>query len=233
MDFVKILLWVACAVQAYLLGSVSFAYVIGKIVMRRDIRKYGSGNAGASNMTRNFGWKLGLLTFVCDIAKGAIAVLIGGLIGGTQGAYSANLGAYIAAVFAVAGHNWPVFFGFRGGKGAATTLGVLFTLMPLQGLGILILSGILIAITMRVSVGSLSGAVLMVVSSFVFFPNDLAFQICSIFLCALVIFSHRENIKRILNGTESKMTFGKGKPERIKKDKSKKVKHAVGMQRQE
>lgn len=233
MDIIKIFLWVACAVQAYLLGSISFAYVIGKIVMRRDIRKYGSGNAGASNMTRNFGWKLGLLTFVCDIAKGVIAVLIGGLIGGTQGAYSANLGAYIAAVFAVAGHNWPIFFSFRGGKGAATTLGVLLTLIPLQGLGILAIAGILIAITRHVSVGSLFGAALMVVSAFIFFPNDLPFQVCSIILCALAVFSHRENIKRIINGTESKMTFGKGKPERIKKSKEKKVKTAVGIQRQE
>jgi glycerol-3-phosphate acyltransferase PlsY len=215
MDFIKILLWLACAVQAYLLGSISFAYVIGKLVVRRDIRKYGSGNAGASNMTRNFGWKLGLVTFIGDIAKGSGAALIGFAIAG-------NTGMAIGAVFAVVGHNWPVFFDFRGGKGISTTLGALFVLMPWQALICLGVAGILIITLRYVSVASLIGALLMVVAGFIF-TVDLSIHIALAILFALAVFSHRENIVRLAKGTENKMTFGKGRPRKRRKEKSEDV----------
>lgn len=212
MDFITILLWLACAVGAYLLGSISFAYVVGKVVVRRDIRKYGSGNAGASNMTRNFGWKLGLVTFLGDILKGSAAVLLGGLIAG-------NLGMCIAAVCAVVGHNWPVFFEFRGGKGIATTLGVACVLMPWQALGVLVAAGILIIATKRVSIGSLAGALLLAIGAFVFFPNSLPLHISILILFALAVFSHRENIGRLIKGTEPKMSLKRARPRRRRKEK--------------
>lgn len=221
MDWMKVLLWIACAVQAYLLGSVSFAYIVGKLVIRRDIRKYGSGNAGATNMTRNFGWKLGLVTFIGDIFKGSIAVWIGSLIDPVYG-------AYIGAVFAVAGHNWPVFFEFRGGKGAATTLGVMLMLFPLQALGIFALSAIFIILTKFVSVGSLAGAVFMLAVGFIFYPGNLPMLICLLILFVFVVFSHRENIKRLANGTESKMILSKARPKKVRKDKEAKGQPAVG-----
>jgi glycerol-3-phosphate acyltransferase PlsY len=214
LDWIKVLLWIACAVQAYLLGSVSFAYILGKLFIRRDIRKYGSGNAGATNMTRNFGWKLGLLTFICDILKGSAGAWIGSLIDPVYG-------AYIGAVFAVAGHNWPVFFEFRGGKGAATTLGVALVLMPLEALCVIALVGLIILLTRTVSIGSIAGSALLIVVGFVFYPGNLPLQICAILLCGLVVFSHRENIKRLANGTESKMSFkGKAKPKKLKTNSS-------------
>ena len=222
MDVIQILLWIACAAEAYLLGSISFAYVVGKLVVRRDIRKYGSGNAGASNMTRNFGWKLGLLTFLGDIGKGILATLIGFWIAG-------SLGMSIAAVAVVAGHNWPVFFEFRGGKGVSTTLGAAFVLMPWPALGLMVVAGIVIITCRFVSVGSLVGALLLLISGIVF-PLPLAERIAVIILCALVVISHRENIGRLLAGTETKMTFGKGHP---KKRKEKSAKQPSAVQRQE
>ena len=218
MDVIQILLWIACAAEAYLLGSISFAYVVGKLVVRRDIRKYGSGNAGATNMTRNFGWKLGLVTFIGDIGKGVLAVLIGFWIAG-------SLGMSIAAVAVVAGHNWPVFFEFRGGKGVATTLGAAFVLMPWPAVGLLVVAGVVIVLCKFVSVGSLVGALMLLIFGIVL-PLSLAERIAVIILCALVVISHRENIGRLIAGTETKMTLGKGRPKR-RREKSAKPAPAV------
>ncbi len=213
MDWIKLLLWIACAVQAYILGSISFAYILGKLFIRRDIRKYGSGNAGATNMTRSFGWKLGLPTFIMDILKGSLGVWIGSLIDPVYG-------PYIGAVFAVAGHNWPVFFEFRGGKGAATTLGVVLVLVPLESLGMIVLIIAIIILSRMVSVGSLSGAVFIMADGFIFHLGNPPMLICMIMLSALLVFSHRENIKRLLSGTESKMSFGKARPKKARGEKA-------------
>ncbi|HSH36477.1 glycerol-3-phosphate acyltransferase, partial [Schnuerera sp.] len=106
---------------AYLLGSFSSAYVLGKILMKTDIRAHGSGNAGTTNALRVFGKKVGALTFILDILKGVLAVYIGSMIMNYNG-------KLIAGIFVVIGHNWPIFFKFKGGRGIATSFGVLLSL---------------------------------------------------------------------------------------------------------
>lgn len=218
----EILLLIAIAIIGYLLGSISFAYLLSKLALNRDIRKYGSGNAGTANMLRNFGWKLGIPTFLGDTLKGVLACYLGQLIAGTFG--YALLGACIGAVFAVVGHTYPVFLKFKGGKGIATTLGIILFLYFDVNIWVVVIALIFIAIFARVSVGSVVGIILAVIAAFVFIPYDNYFyQIALSIMAFLCLYSHRENIKRIFNGTEPKMDFSKAHPKRIRKKNREKV----------
>jgi glycerol-3-phosphate acyltransferase PlsY len=154
----EILLLIAIAMSGYLLGSVSFAYILSTVALKRDIRKYGSGNAGTANMLRNFGWKLGIPTFLGDTLKGVLACYIGQVIGATF--EHALLGACVGAVFAVIGHTYPVFLKFKGGKGIATTLGIILFLYPGVNIWVLVISLVIIAVFARVSAGSVVGIIL-------------------------------------------------------------------------
>ena len=133
---------------AYFIGNFSSAYIIGKVFKKIDIRKSGSGNAGATNAVRVMGKKLGVLTFLLDFIKGIIAVLLGNFIMG----YSGSL---VAAVFVVIGHDWPAFFGFKGGKGISTTIGCYAVLNFPIGLISVILGIAASLITKFVSLGSI------------------------------------------------------------------------------
>lgn len=197
--------YVASGVVGYLLGCFSTAYIVGMVIKKRDIRKFGSGNAGTTNVLRTFGKKMGALTFLGDVAKGALAVFLGGLIAG-------EIGSYVAAVFAVAGHNWPATLGFRGGKGIATIIGILVSIYPLEGLLLFVFCMVIVVITKYFSVASMIGCLLFPVMSLLIAPDNTPRLIMFILLAILGIFSHRENIKRILNGTENKIDFTKLKP---------------------
>ena len=198
----KTWLLILCALQAYLLGCLVFSYIIGQVILKRDIRKYGSGNAGTANMMRNFGKKLGILTFVGDCLKGVAAVLLGRLIGG-------ELGMYISAIFVVVGHNWPVFLRFKGGKGIAATLGVFLVLTPIPAAVIFVVVMIVILLTKIVAIGSLTGIVMIIPVAFVFYPNNVYLHITTIILAAFAIFLHRENIKRLFTKKENKLDLTK------------------------
>ena len=204
---------VAAVVVGYLIGCISFGYISGKIFRGKDIREEGSGNAGTANVIRNYGWGVGLVTFVGDVAKGAAAALIGGLIvpelvvGATPlvsfGMTNVHIGACIGGVAAVVGHIWPVFLNFRGGKGVASSLGVFLVIMPIQAGIVFALCAVIIALTRFVSLGSLVGTALMVVCSVLFFTGNWWHHATSIILLILVWYSHRANIKRLAEGREN------------------------------
>jgi len=185
-----------CAVIAYLLGSISTGVLFSKH-LGRDIRTAGSKNAGATNMTRVHGLRNGAITFGGDCLKGILAALIGRALFG-------QTGAMVAAVFAVIGHNWPVFFGFRGGKGVATCIGIgLVTYPPFGALAAVV--GVIVMLLSRfVSLGSLIGVSFFAVAVTIrygFWPVGA----WAILLDLMVIWRHWENIQRLLSHTERKI----------------------------
>ena len=201
----QILIYVAIALGAYLIGSISPALMISRYVEKTDVRKYGSGNAGATNMVRNFGWLPGLATFALDMIKGAVAVLLGRWIGG-------ELGEAIAAVMAVLGHSFPIYYGFRGGKGVSTSMGAMLAIAPLPSLVVYALAILVVVLTGIVSIGSLLGFTIELLMVLFLFPNmvGLPIKIALAILTILTFVGHRGNIKRLLNGTENKI-IGKKK----------------------
>lgn len=188
---------VLTAIIAYLIGRINNAYILTKYTRKIDIRNYGSGNAGATNVLRVLGCKAAAPVFALDVLKGVIAVLIGKYLMG-------NTGAMIAGIAVVCGHNWPVFLKFRGGKGIATSIGVIMTVSPLLGLIALAIGVTVIVLTKYVSLGSITGTVTFVLLNAIFWNSTQIF-VFSLILASLAIFQHRSNIKRLLAGTESKL----------------------------
>ena len=207
--------YIIVAILAYAIGSVNFSVLISKKMAGFDVREKGSGNAGTTNVLRAVGLKAAIITLICDILKGIIAVLIAFWIGNISQTADKALLIQIAGILVVVGHTFPVFFEFRGGKGIATALGVLLITNWKIGLICLVFAVILIAITRMVSVGSMSAAVLFPVltlfigDNFIVTQAGIKYFIYSLILAAFVIFNHRENIKRIMNGTENKISFKK------------------------
>ena len=196
------LVYLIIIITAYLLGNISTSYIVAKRLAGVDIRTQGSGNAGSTNVLRILGKKAGALTFIGDVLKGLIAVLIARLI-----AYGVNLDdttcAYIAVVAVVLGHNYPVFLGFKGGKGVATSLGSMLGMNPLVALLCLGFFIIIVAITKYVSLGSMLGIGLSPVIMMI--NHNTKGVLVTLFLTISVVITHKENIKRLLNGTERKL----------------------------
>lgn len=202
-----VLATILAAAAAYLLGSVSFAVVVSKGLYHQDVRRFGSGNAGMTNILRTYGKKAAALTLAGDFLKGIAAVVIGRLIFAAMGVTLFD-GAYVGGLFAILGHLYPVYFGFRGGKGILTSIGIIAVINPLVFVGLLIIGLPLIFLTKIVSVGSLAGAVCypiltLLVDSFQGGIRWLDFSF-SVVIALLVIWMHRANIKRLLNGTENR-----------------------------
>ena len=202
-----VLATILAAAAAYLLGSVSFAVVVSKGLYHQDVRQFGSGNAGMTNILRTYGKKAAALTLAGDFLKGIAAVVIGRLIFAAIGVTLFD-GAYVGGLFAILGHLYPVYFGFRGGKGILTSIGIIAVINPLVFVGLLIIGLPLIFLTKIVSVGSLAGAVCypiltLLVDSFQGGISWLDFSF-SVVIALLVIWMHRANIKRLLNGTENR-----------------------------
>lgn len=199
---------VIIAIVAYLLGSVNTSIILSKLKSGKDIRSEGSGNAGATNMLRTHGKLMGAMTLVCDILKGILAVALAGLLSRAAGDHAYIL-RYIAAVFVVLGHDFPVFFGFRGGKGVATSLGVALVLDWRVGLIVLAGALLIMVLTRYVSLGSVAAALLYVVATIIKMVLMHSFNlfelICAVVLSGLLIFRHKENIKRLIAGTENKL----------------------------
>lgn len=202
-----VLATILAAAAAYLLGSVSFAVVVSKGLYHQDVRQFGSGNAGMTNILRTYGKKAAALTLAGDFLKGIAAVVIGRLIFAAMGVTLFD-GAYVGGLFAILGHLYPVYFGFRGGKGILTSIGIIAVINPLVFVGLLIIGLPLIFLTKIVSVGSLAGAICypiltLLVDSFQGGISWLDFSF-SVVIALLVIWMHRANIKRLLNGTENR-----------------------------
>ena len=205
--------YIIVAVLAYAIGSINFSVLISRKMAGFDVREKGSGNAGTTNVLRAVGLKAAIITLICDVLKGVIAVLIAFWIGNMSQTADKALLIQIAGILVVVGHTFPIFFEFRGGKGIATALGVLLITNWKIGLICLVFAVVLIAITRMVSVGSMSAAVLFPVltlfigDNFIVTQVGIKYFIYSLILAAFVIFNHRENIKRIMNGTENKISF--------------------------
>ena len=202
-----VLATVLAAAAPYLLGSVSFAVIVSRCLYHQDVRQFGSGNAGMTNILRTYGKKAAALTLAGDFLKGVVAVLAGRLI---FAAFGVDLfdGAYVAGLFALLGHLYPVYFGFRGGKGILTSIGIIAVINPIVFAGLLIIGLPLIFITRMVSVGSLAGAVSFPILTLLvdYFTGGISWLdfFFSVVIALLVIWMHRANIRRLLNGTENR-----------------------------
>lgn len=194
-------------IAGYLLGSISTGVVLSKLFANTDIRSQGSGNAGTTNMLRVLGRKLALFTFLGDMLKGIIAVFIGKwLVGG-------SLGGLLGVVGAVLGHYYPLYFGFKGGKGIATSFGSLLFVFPVQALLAFAVFLILVGVTHYVSVGSIAAAITLPLLVVITHWQKPTLWILTVCIGASVVWRHRANIKRLMSHTESKLDFGtlKGK----------------------
>lgn len=194
--------YIIIIIIAYLLGNISTSYIVAKRLSGVDIRTQGSGNAGSTNVLRNYGKKAGALTFIGDLFKGLASVFIAQFIAKIMGLDIVTAG-YLAVVGVVCGHNWPAFLGFRGGKGVATSLGAMIAINPVIALSCFGLFLIIVAVTKYVSLGSIlsiaASPVIMAVLG-----NKEGFLV-TLFLALSVTYTHRANIKRLLNKTESKI----------------------------
>lgn len=194
--------YIILIIIAYLLGNISTSTIVAKRMYNVDIRTQGSGNPGSTNVLRTLGKKAGAITFAGDLLKGLVAVLIARMISRFT-SVDETTAAYLAVVAVVAGHNWPVFLGFKGGKGVATSLGAMIGMNPVIALTCFGIFLVIVFITKYVSLGSVVGIasspLLMIATS-----NKKGILV-TLFLTASAIYTHRENIKRLLNGTERKI----------------------------
>ena len=198
----EIFSYIIIAVVAYLLGNISTSYIVAKRIAGVDIRTQGSGNAGSTNVLRTLGKRAGAMTFLGDVLKGVMAVLISEFAARLVG-IDTLLAGYLAGICVVAGHNWPAVLGFRGGKGVATSLGAMLAVNPVITLMCLAVFILVVAITKYVSLGSVVGIGCSPI--FMIMVKNKAGLIVALFLTASVIYNHRANIKRLLNGTERKI----------------------------
>lgn len=203
---------------AYAIGSINFSIIFSKKFAGFDVREKGSGNAGTTNMLRSVGKKAAALTLLCDVLKGVVAIVLAIIIGKMIQGSNQELLLQVAGIAVVLGHTFPIFFGFKGGKGVATSLGILLMSNWQIGLICLVFALVLMALTRMVSLGSCAAAVLFPVLTL--FINDhytvltegksgSTYFIYSVILAVIVLYNHRSNIKRILNGTENKLSFKK------------------------
>lgn len=211
--------YILIAIIAYAIGSINFSVILSKKIAGFDVREKGSGNAGSTNMLRSVGKKAAAITLVCDILKGVVAILIAVMFGWIFKNSDKALLVQIAGILVIVGHTYPIFFEFKGGKGVATSLGVLLISNWQLGLICLVFALVLMALTRMVSVGSIAAAVLFpVLTLFVnmhllqsnyIVTDGSGYLIYSIILAVIVIFNHRTNIQRILSGKENRISFKK------------------------
>lgn len=193
---IKYAIYGAIAIAAYLLGSISSSIVLSKLVFRTDVRKQGSGNAGATNVARNFGMKAGVMTLLGDMLKTFVAMGMGVLLGG-------DVGKAIAGIACLLGHSFPIFFGFKGGKGISVGAVVAAFIGWPHFFFVIGLFIIGVALTKIVSVGSVMAAAGLPVAVLIFGASKPE-MVLSIVGAALVVWMHRQNILRLARGEEKK-----------------------------
>lgn len=201
---------------AYLIGSVNFAVIFTKLFADKDVRDFGSGNAGTTNVMRVGGKTAGILTFVCDMLKGYLSCVLGEamfkyIAAATGEAWAVGIyGAYICGVFCILGHVFPLFFDFKGGKGVATGAGIFAFCCPIA-----VAAGLLIFVVIRliskiVSISSLIAALTVFLVSVFFYDETVKFwpqALCGFIIIFIVFFRHKDNILRLVSGEEKKMGF--------------------------
>lgn len=181
---------------SYLIGSFSFALVIGKLFYKTDIRGYGSGNLGATNVYRVLGKKAGLIVAIADLLKGTFACLLPQIL-------NSAVNPIICGLFAILGHVFPIFAGFKGGKAVATATGVLLFLTPFGTLTGFVVFLLTLILSKYVSLSSMLAGIAIFIYSLIF--EDKVIIALSLFISVLVIILHRQNIKRLITGTENKL----------------------------
>lgn len=204
---------IACiivTVEAFLLGSIPFGLIIGKLGYGKDPRDGGSGSIGATNMKRLFGWKACIGTFVGDVGKGALAVGLARFIATFvvfEFGWQFDVLLVLGIVCSIFGHVFCPWLGFRGGKGISTGLGSIFVGYPLVVLCMLATFIVIAFLTKRISAGSICAALSFPIFSYVFCGLNVPLLVVSVIVAVGVTFAHRGNIKRMLNGTEPKFSF--------------------------
>lgn len=209
--FVKVII---SLLIGYLLGSANTSLIVGKFY-GVDVRKHGSGNAGLTNTLRTIGKTAALFVILGDILKGVLSCLIGyyilkdvQFIGLVPFEVPQKVGMFLGGLGAILGHNWPIYFGFKGGKGILTSFSVVMMTAPYIGLILLGIFIVIVAATRYVSLGSIIGCLLFPVFVAIYHKN-IVFATYAVFLAALAIIRHNQNIVRLLKGTESKLSFKK------------------------
>ncbi|AYO31702.1 glycerol-3-phosphate 1-O-acyltransferase [Biomaibacter acetigenes] len=189
--------YIISLIASYFIGSISTAYLVSKNIYKVDIRQYGSKNPGSTNVLRVLGAKPAAVVFIMDLLKGLLVVLLARYIGGE------NL-ALLCGLAVVVGHDWSVFLKFNGGKGIATSLGVVLGISPAVALWVLIAGVVVIILFRFVSLGSITGAVLFPIL-LIIFNYPAKFLYFGLALAAMGVWRHRSNIKRLISGTENKI----------------------------
>ena len=194
---------ISCIIISYLLGNISGGMIFGKLLFNKDIRDYGSKNAGTTNALRVFGIKAGALTFIVDVLKSLLACFIGMKLLGLSG-------ILLAGIFVVIGHNWPIFLNFKGGKGIASSFGFIMFLDYKIAIVAIIIFIIIVILTKYISLGSMLTTTLVLPISYIFFGyRNIYVLLTFLFLASLSIFRHNSNIIRLINGDENKINFKK------------------------
>ena len=205
-----------CMAVGYFLGSINTSIIISRLFFGEDVRNYGSGNAGMTNVLRTYGKKSAALTLLGDVLKTVIAILIGRFIGfpvmfGSvigESAYGVSFAGYITALFCVIGHTFPAYYKFKGGKGVLCAAAAIAMLSPLTFLWLFIMFVIIVVGTKFVSLGS----VIAVMTYPILLDRIEGTSICTVIafmMAAIVVYNHRTNIKRLLEGKENKISIGK------------------------
>lgn len=214
--------YAAVVAISYLLGSLNFSIILSRSFAKKDIRESGSGNAGATNMLRTYGKRFAALTMLCDVLKVAVAIIITFAVLGAPMKYLFGIPQDAAEIqkimlykefsgfFCVLGHIFPLFFKFKGGKGMAACTGMVIMVDWRIALILFVIFVLVIAVTKWVSLGSIIIAVFYPILIFVFYRNLLLSAVALLFTL-IVIIAHRENIKRLLKGTENKISFSSKK----------------------
>ena len=203
-----------CVIAGYLLGSINSALIVSRLTRGDDIRAHGSGNAGTSNMIRTYGKAAGLATATGDLLKAVAAVLLARAAFSLAGTAPGLDPAYIIGLFVLIGHIYPVFFRFKGGKGVMPAVGVILVADPLAFVILLAIAAVVFLLTRTMSIVSLAGAgalpPVVLVLGLVRGESPLYPVLMTLAYAAIVFFAHRENIARLRNGTEKKISPGSG-----------------------
>ncbi len=215
--FKMVSLTVLCCLVAFVVGGIPFGYLVGRAILKDDIRKHGSGNIGATNVARVIGWKWGSLVLVLDAIKGLLPTLGTRLLMASRFSEdAAQTATILAGITAILGHMYPIWLKLRGGKGVATALGVVLVISPVASLVALVLFSIVVGTTKIVAAASIAAATgfaitqLILLGSQVFDIAKLPLTLFSVIVPALIIWKHRSNIGRILRGEENRI--GKRSP---------------------
>lgn len=202
----SVILITLSAVVCYLFGSISSSIIVGRCLGLKDIRKHGSGNAGMTNALRVLGKKAAVFTLLGDVLKTVIAVLIAKFLAKYIASdYFAQLSVYISCFCIALGHNYPVFFKFRGGKGVLTSGVIIIMMSPVIGTATVLCCLFVMVVTRYVSLGSMTGGVVYPLWIILYYTTDITKIVFSVVLGAMLIIKHSSNIKRLLSGTENKL----------------------------